>query len=43
MTFQEHVQDLAALQELVTEAFYNEDGTAKEASEELKASVAAWC
>lgn len=41
MTFQEHVQDFAALQELVNEAFYNEDGTPKEISEEVRASVAA--
>lgn len=40
MTFQEHVEDFKALQELVTETFYNEDGTAKEATDELKAAVA---
>lgn len=41
MTFQEHAKDFFALQELVNEAFYNEDGTPKEASDEVKASVAA--
>lgn len=41
MTFQEHVQDFAALQELVNEAFYNEDGTPKEVDDSVKASVAA--
>lgn len=40
MTFQEHAQDFFALQELVNEAFYNEDGTPKEASDETKAAVA---
>ena len=40
MTFQEHAQDFFALQELVNEAFFNEDGTAKEVTEETKASIA---
>ena len=41
MTFQEHAQDFYALQELVNEAFYNEDGTPKEGvDDEVKASVA---
>ncbi len=41
MTFQEHVQDFAALQELVNEAFYNEDGTPKEVDDSVKASASA--
>jgi predicted SpoU family rRNA methylase len=41
MTFQEHAQDFFALQELVNEAFYNEDGTPKEVDDSVRASVAA--
>ena len=40
MTFQEHAQDFFALQELVNEAFFNEDGTPKEVDDTVKASVA---
>jgi hypothetical protein len=40
MTFPEHVKDFQAMQELVFEAFYNEDGTAKEVDDSVRASVA---